>query len=107
MTFAIGQRWISETENNLGLGIIEKVDMRTLTILFPASNEQRIYAIQNAPLARVQFQPGDEIQHQQGWRGKVLQVQENQGLLIYLVQHGEQQQIVSETELAHQISFLS
>ena len=26
MTFAVGQRWISETENNLGLGVIRAVD---------------------------------------------------------------------------------
>lgn len=32
--FVIGQRWISETENNLGLGIIGKLDARTVTIHF-------------------------------------------------------------------------
>ena len=49
MTFAVGQRWSSETENNLGLGIISAVDFRQVTIDFPAAQEQRIYAIQSAP----------------------------------------------------------
>ena len=59
MTFAIGQRWISKTENNLGLGVISALDFRQVTIDFPAAQEQRIYAVQSAPLSRVQFRLGD------------------------------------------------
>lgn len=56
MLFAIGQRWISESENSLGLGIITGQDNRTVTISFPASDEMRIYALASAPLTRVLFQ---------------------------------------------------
>ena len=106
MTFAVGQRWISETENNLGLGIISAVDFRQVTIDFPAAQEQRIYAIQSAPLSRVQFRLGDQIQHLEGWHGEVINVADNNGLLFYLVQRQDgQERVVSEMELAHRISF--
>ena len=106
MTFAVGQRWISETENNLGLGVILAVDFRQVTIDFPAAQEQRIYSVQNAPLNRVQFRIGDLIQHVEGWHGEVLNVAENNGLLFYLVQQeGKEDRVVSEMELAHRISF--
>ena len=106
MTFAVGQRWISETENNLGLGVIRAVDFRQVTIDFPAAQEQRIYSVQNAPLNRVQFRIGDLIQHVEGWHGEVLNVAENNGLLFYLVQQeGKEDRVVSEMELAHRISF--
>ena len=35
--FVVGQRWISESENNLGLGLVSNVDNRTVTIQFPAA----------------------------------------------------------------------
>lgn len=106
MTFAVGQRWISETENNLGLGVIRAVDFRQVTIDFPAAQEQRIYSVQNAPLNRVQFRIGDLIQHVESWHGEVLNVAENNGLLFYLVQQeGKEDRVVSEMELAHRISF--
>ena len=106
MTFAVGQRWSSETENNLGLGIISAVDFRQVTIDFPAAQEQRIYAIQSAPLSRVQFRLGDQIQHLEGWHGEVINVADNNGLLFYLVQRQDsQERVVSEMELAHRISF--
>ena len=106
MAFAIGQRWISETENNLGLGVISAVDFRQVTIDFPAAQEQRIYAVQSAPLSRVQFRLGDQVQHIEGWYGEVTNVAENNGLLFYLVQPQDgQDRVVSEMELAHRISF--
>ena len=106
MAFAIGQRWISETENNLGLGVISAVDFRQVTIDFPAAQEQRIYAVQSAPLSRVQFRLGDQVQHIEGWHGEVTNVAENNGLLFYLVQPQDgQDRVVSEMELAHRISF--
>ena len=101
MTFAVGQRWISETENNLGLGIISAVDFRQVTIDFPAAQEQRIYAIQSAPLSRVQFRLGDQIQHLEGWHGEVINVADNNGWLFYLVQRQDGQERVEKTGKAH------
>lgn len=33
--FAIGQRWLSDTETELGLGVLIDVDERSVSILFP------------------------------------------------------------------------
>ncbi|MBL4583668.1 MAG: RNA polymerase-associated protein RapA [Pseudomonadales bacterium] len=62
--FAVGQRWISDTELELGLGMIEEIDGRQVSIYFPATDETRRYATANAPLTRVKFKIGDQIQIQ-------------------------------------------
>ncbi len=81
--FIPGQRWISDAELQMGLGTILSTDHRTVTVLFPASGEQRVYAKQSAPLTRVHFTEGDEIQSQEGWSLTVESVEEQAGLLIY------------------------
>lgn len=85
MLFAIGQRWLSESENALGLGIITALDQRTVTIYFPAADETRIYAAAQAPLSRIVFSKGETLSHQSGWQGEILDVQNMNGLLFYLV----------------------
>ena len=37
MTFALGQRWISDTESDLGLGTVVAMDARTVTLMFAAT----------------------------------------------------------------------
>ncbi len=59
--FAIGQRWVSNGEADLGLGIIKEIAGRRIEVVFPASGEQRIYAADNAPLSRVQYPVGDRV----------------------------------------------
>lgn len=44
-----GQRWISNTEPELGLGIIVNADRQRITVFYPASDEKRLYAAGNAP----------------------------------------------------------
>ena len=39
--FAMGQRWLSETEMEQGLGVITQVQDRTVAVLFPATGEMR------------------------------------------------------------------
>ncbi len=60
--FIPGQRWISNTESELGLGLILEVNFKRVTVLFLASDERRIYASDNAPLTRVSFAIGDTIE---------------------------------------------
>jgi ATP-dependent helicase HepA len=55
--FTAGQRWISDTESDLGLGTIIEVEHRQITVVFLASGETRIYAKESAPLTRVAFTP--------------------------------------------------
>ncbi|WP_150539959.1 RNA polymerase-associated protein RapA [Actinobacillus vicugnae] len=105
--FVVGQRWISESENNLGLGIVTASDNRTVTIQFPAAEEERIYALSVAPLTRVQFQKGDRINSVEGWLLDVEEVVENQGFVIYLgkrVDSGEDA-VLPEMQLDHKVSF--
>lgn len=60
--FAVGQRWLSENETELGLGLIQAVDHRLITVYFPSNQTQRTYAKNNAPLSRVTFQLGEKIE---------------------------------------------
>lgn len=106
MSFAVGQRWISETENSLGLGMITALDFRSVTLHFPATDETRIYAVAQAPLTRIALNKGEQLHHQTGWQGEVLDVQEMNGLLFYLVKNAQGEDvIVNEKELSPIISF--
>ena len=106
MSFAIGQRWISETENSLGLGMITALNFRSVTLHFPASDETRIYSVAQAPLTRIALNKGEQLHHQTGWQGEVLDVQEMNGLLFYLVKNAQGEEIiVNEKELSPIISF--
>jgi len=84
MPFTLGQRWISDTESELGLGTIVAVDARMVTVLFPATGENRLYARNDSPITRVMFNPGDTISSHEGWQLKVEEVVENKGLLTYV-----------------------
>jgi ATP-dependent helicase HepA len=64
--FAPGQRWISETQTELGLGLVEGVEHRRVRMLFPATGERRTYAVHDAPLWRAQFGPGERIRDIEG-----------------------------------------
>ena len=64
--FIPGQRWISHAEIQLGLGKIVASDHRTVTIDFPASDETRTYARDNAPLTRIIYKSGETIKTQHG-----------------------------------------
>lgn len=105
--FTVGQRWLSESENNLGLGIVGASDQRTVTIHFPAADEQRVYAIAAAPLVRVLFQPGDRITSVEGWQLDIEKVKENQGLALYFGQRVDtgEATVLAETQLDHKVSF--
>ncbi len=78
-----GQRWISDTELDMGLGIVLATEHRTISILFPATGEQRTYARQTAPLTRVVFAPGDTIRNQKNETLRVNSVEEQDSLLFY------------------------
>ncbi|OAJ94387.1 RNA polymerase-associated protein RapA [Vibrio bivalvicida] len=108
MTFALGQRWISDTESDLGLGTVVALDARTVTLMFAASEENRVYARNDAPVTRVTFNIGDVIDSQEGWSVKVEQVVEDQGLFSYVgvrEDSGEEGVILREIMLSNQIRF--
>ncbi|MCG3470940.1 RNA polymerase-associated protein RapA [Xenorhabdus bovienii] len=84
MPFTLGQRWISDTESELGLGTVVALDTRMVTLLFPASGENRLYARNDSPITRVMFNAGDTLTSHEGWKLKVDEVQQDNGLLIYI-----------------------
>ncbi len=108
MSFALGQRWISDTESDLGLGTVVAIDERTVSILFAASEENRLYAKHDAPVTRVMFNKGDTIESHEGWSLEVEDVIEDTGLLTYIgtrVDTDEVNVVLRETLLSHQIRF--
>ncbi|MGO3300384.1 MAG: RNA polymerase-associated protein RapA [Pseudoalteromonas sp.] len=107
MNFSLGQRWISDTESDLGLGTVVALEGRQVSILFPASGETRVYAMSEAPVTRVAFNPGDVIKSVEEWELEVESIEQQGELLCYhgtRVDNGEQAQL-KETLLDHFIKF--
>lgn len=101
---AIGQRWISDTETELGLGVMIEIDARSLTVLFPKSEETRVYARNNAPLSRIRFSEGDAVHDVAGTAFTVVSVEDQRGLLRYLVRNDKgEESVLNETRLAADI----
>jgi len=99
--FTVGQRWISETEPELGLGILEEVSRHQMRLVFPASSEARLYAPASAPVKRVEFHVGDTIHSQKGEMLTVEEIREDGGIITYIGNGIE----VVEMDLADTISF--
>ncbi|HBK50407.1 MAG TPA: RNA polymerase-associated protein RapA, partial [Pseudomonas sp.] len=101
-----GQRWISDSEAELGLGTILAQDGRLLTVLYPATGDTRQYSLRNAPLTRVRFSPGDQITHFEGWKLTVREVEDIDGLMVYHGLDGQNQpRTLPETQLSNFIQF--
>jgi len=79
MNFSLGQRWISDTESDLGLGTVVAIEGRQVSILFPASGENRVYSSAEAPVTRVAFNPGDVIKSVEEWELEVESIEEKGG----------------------------
>lgn len=108
MPFTLGQRWISDTESDLGLGTVVAVETRTVTLLFPAIGENRLYARQDSPITRVMFNIGDTVTCQEGWQLNIEQVTEDNGLLSYIgtrVDTGETNAVLREIMLDCKLTF--
>lgn len=98
--FVIGQRWVVDSEPELGLGIVVDLDPRSVTLFFAHGDNERRYAIQQAPLTRIRFEVDDEIQLNDGRKLMVKAVIDQDGLLLYDV--GTDRPVV-ETSLAAEI----
>ena len=101
MEFCPGQRWISESQPEKGLGLILKNNEETVTVIFPAVDETLTYASKSAPLRRVIFDIGDTIELQDGSNFIVDKTTESEGIVSYLAD-GRQ---VNESELSDRIGF--
>ena len=107
--FTVGQRWISDTESDLGLGTIIEEEFRHVTVLFMATGDTRIYAKETAPLTRVLFTVGDVIASHDGWSIEVTSVVDEDGILTYLGTRDDtgEQASLPESELDNFLQFRS
>jgi ATP-dependent helicase HepA len=96
MPFQPGQRWISDSESDQGLGTVTGIEHRFVNIVFTATGESRQYAKANAPLTRVIFNDGDLIPSHEGWTLKVESSTEAHGILTY---HGMRQDTLEAVSL--------
>jgi len=101
-----GQRWVSNTESELGLGIVLGVTNRRVEISFPAADEKRTYAIDNAPLSRVRYEVDQQIKNLDGHALLITDVEEHNGCLIYLgTDENGKVMVVPELELDSFVQF--
>ena len=92
--FQKGQRWISHSEAELGLGVVEEVHGRQLTMFYPASEEERVYSAENAPLSRVIYNVGDEVEDTEGQTLIVGNSQQHNGCYIYLCKDENDEEVI-------------
>ncbi len=104
--FIPGQRWISSTESELGLGLILESEFNRVTVLFLATGDKRVYASDNAPLTRVIFSVSDVIESTENLKLSIKKVIELNGLLSYIgLDDLGQEHILEEIDLNHHIQF--
>ncbi|MEX2474560.1 RNA polymerase-associated protein RapA [Marinobacter sp.] len=103
--FVIGQRWVSHSDTSLGLGIVTELSGRRVTLGFPAADEERTYAIDNAPLSRIIYQIGEDIETFEGQRYVVRAVEDLGGVLVYHADDGDDIQPISEVKLSSSVNF--
>lgn len=99
MSFAVGQRWVSHADTDLGLGVVVAVQPRRVSLHFPAVDEDRTYAVDNAPLTRLRLRCGDTLRTVDGRRAEILEVREEQSLLLYAVATESGAEVVAELDL--------
>jgi ATP-dependent helicase HepA len=101
MQFSTGQRWVSQAEPKLGLGIVVNNADRLIEIYYPAVEEQRTYRADAAPLSRIIYRPGDAIQDSEGAHFTVLNSTEHNGIIVYHVRHDDGSEgVLPEIQLA-------
>lgn len=101
LVFTPGQRWFSETEPELGLGMVLASTGSQVTVVFRATGTTRVYSIEYAPLKRLQFRAGETIRGgEKDEQLKVTEVTEENGLLHYHC-NGT---VIPETLLSDQLS---
>jgi ATP-dependent helicase HepA len=83
LEFSLNQRYTSEGEPELGIGITQDISKGRVTIYFPTANETRIYATDNAPLRRINFKVGDTIFDKNQQSIQIDRIEMKNGLFIY------------------------
>ena len=104
--FSIGQRWISNSEAELGLGIVKEELGRKVLISFPAAEEERTYAADNAPLSRVIYPIGDTVSTEAALKLTITAQHELNSCIIYHGTDEEGQEVsIHELDLSSRVQF--
>src|SRR5512137_1351899 len=98
--FIIGQRWISESEPELGLATVVQTGNGRVQVEFASAGETRTYAAEQAPLKRVRFRVGEKVRTREDKEITVKEVIERQGLLTYI----SDDQHLPEAQLSDRLS---
>ena len=100
MEIAAGQRWVSDSEPEMGLGMVLSIEDGVVDILFPAVEQRRKYAIATAPLRRVVFGVGDQVLTHDDQELEVIEVREVGDVVVYVTPNRE----LEEGELSDSMS---
>ncbi|WP_438971652.1 RNA polymerase-associated protein RapA [Methylophaga sp.] len=104
--FIVGQRWVSNSEAELGLGIIKELIGRQIEVFFPAVEETRFYAANNAPLSRVIYSEGEEVKTRAQQSFTISVVQDFNGCYIYQGDTSEGEPVsIHEMDLDSRVHF--
>lgn len=98
--FVQGQRWVVDSEPELGLGTVTFIEGRTVRIYFEKGNCERTYAADIAPLTRIAYSVDDDISTTEGHSGTITAIEEHEGLYFYRLGND---QIIPETSLSPEI----
>jgi ATP-dependent helicase HepA len=85
-----GQRFVSQSEPELGLGVVSEVQGRTVKFLFPLVGEVRLYRTDNAPVDRFILQPGETVKNDKGVSFAVESLREVDDLVVYVGRGGRE-----------------
>ena len=108
MEFVVGQRWLSQAEPQLGLGMITEISGRHVKILFPITEEERIYASNTAPLVRLIYKSGDVVKDIDGIEYTIISAEEKNRLYFYLTKDKEDNEtVLTEPKLSANITLSS
>jgi len=99
-SFHVGQRFISNSESNLGLGVVMAADARSVKILFPAVEDERTYAKSNAHVTRLVLSQGEKVKHIDGWEMIIDDVIEQDMLLTYRGKRTDTEEVAHIVEVA-------
>ncbi|MCQ2105866.1 MAG: RNA polymerase-associated protein RapA [Fibrobacter sp.] len=101
MNFKVGQRYVSQSEPSLGLGIVTEVQDRIVKISFPAVNDVRMYRSMGAPVDRFVLEAGETAKSEKGVSFTVEKATEVDGIMVY---EGRAGRSMKESELNAKIS---
>ena len=99
--FLIGQRFFSESEPELGLGTVLSIEFGNLEVYFAATETTRRYVAESAPLKRINFRVGQNVELQSGESFKIEKIEEENAQFSFVDTSGLK---ITEADLSDKLS---